>query len=376
MQKIRILHCGDFHFDTPFYGLTTGEAEKRKEDLRETFGRIVSIAKEEKMDILLISGDFFDSEKVTKTTLEYIIKKFGEIPQIRVFISPGNHDPYTYKSYYRLIQWPANVHIFSSKLEGIWIPELDTCVYGLGFSKNHEKKPLIEGFQPENPYCINIMVAHGEVVSREQSSDYNPISIENIEQSQLDYLALGHKHSFSGINKSGSTYWSYSGNPEGRGFDELGSKGIVLGEIGKGYCNLSFREVCKRRFYEQYIDVQGAATYEEIVERIQTQVVDPDRGRNLYKLILQGALSEGFVLHPAVIAEKLEDVFYFLKIVDDTEEYVDYDQLSDSFSLKGVFVRTMRERLSKAAGPEEKKRLELALKAGLRALRDGEVTLE
>jgi len=82
------------------------------------------------------------------------------------------------------------------------------------------------------------------------------------------------------------------------------------------------------------------------------------------------------VLHPAVIAEKLEDVFYFLKIVDDTEEYVDYDQLSDSFSLKGVFVRTMRERLSKAVGPEEKKRLELALKAGLRALRDGEVTLE
>ncbi|AOT69694.1 metallophosphoesterase family protein [Geosporobacter ferrireducens] len=376
MQKIKVLHCGDFHFDTPFFGLTTAEAEKRKEDLRETFGRIVSIAKEEAVDLLLISGDFFDSEKVMKTTLEYIIKKLEEIPQVRIFISPGNHDPYTYKSYYRLIQWPANVHIFTSKLEGVRIPELDTYVYGIGFSKNHEKKPLLEDLQLENPCCINIMVLHGDVVSGEQDSDYNPISIERIEKSQLDYLALGHRHSFSGINKTGSTYWSYSGNPEGRGFDELGAKGIVLGEISKDYCNLNFREICKRKYYEQVINIQGAATYEEIVEKINDQINDPDRRRNLYKLVLQGELSEGFVLHSAVIAEKLEDRFYFLKLVDDTEAYVDYGELSDSFSLKGVFVRTMQEKMSKAASLEEKKKLEFALKAGLRALRDGEVTLE
>lgn len=376
MQKIKILHCGDFHFDTPFFGLTAAEAEKRKEDLRETFGRIVSVAKEEETELLLISGDFFDSEKVMKTTLEYIIKKLEEIPQIRVFISPGNHDPYTYKSYYRLIPWPDNVHIFTSKLESVWIPELNTCVYGIGFSKNHEKKPLLEGFQPENPQCINIMVLHGEVVSGEQNSDYNPISIEHIEKSQLDYLALGHRHSFSGINKAGSTYWSYSGNPEGRGFDELGAKGIILGEMSKGACNLNFREICKRKYYEQVVNIQGVATYEEIVEKIDEQIMDRDRRRNLYKLILQGELSEGFVLHSAVIAEKLENCFYFLKIVDDTEDYVDYEALSDSFSLKGVFVRIMGEKIRKAASLEEKRRLEFALKAGLRALRDGEVTLE
>ncbi|MEW9123280.1 MAG: DNA repair exonuclease [Thermotaleaceae bacterium] len=376
MEKVKILHCGDFHFDTPFYGLSPGEAEKRKEDLRETFGRIIDLAKDTEIDLMFISGDFFDNEKVMKTTLVYIIKKLEEIPQIQVFISPGNHDPYTHKSYYHLIQWPENVHVFSSKMEGIAVPHLNTWVYGIGFSKHHEKKSLLENFTLENPSCINLMVVHGEVVSGEQESDYNPIPIETIEKSGLDYLALGHRHGFSGIQKSGNTYWSYCGNPEGRGFDELGAKGIVMGEIAKGYCHLHFHEICKRKLFEKIIDIQGAGTYEEIIEEIYAQVQDLSKEKNLYKLVLKGTLSEGFILHPDVIEEKLGDNFYYVKVVDETEEYLDIKELQDSFSLRGLFIRAMEEKIKKAANPEEKKRLELALKAGIRALRDGEVVFE
>ena len=99
MHTVKILHCGDLHFDTPFQGFTPIEAEKRKEDLRETFGRIIEIVKNREIPILLMSGDIFDNEGVTKMTMEYIGKKFKEIPDTRVFISPGNHDHYSTKSF-------------------------------------------------------------------------------------------------------------------------------------------------------------------------------------------------------------------------------------------------------------------------------------
>ena len=41
----------------------------------------------------------------------------------------------------------------------------------------------------------------------------------------MDYIALGHRHSFSGINIAGRTHFAYSGCPQGRGFDELDEKG-------------------------------------------------------------------------------------------------------------------------------------------------------
>ena len=55
-------------------------------------------------------------------------------------------------------------------------------------------------------------------------SGYGPISPGDIAASRLDYLALGHIHQASGLQREGSTYWAYPGCPEGRGFDELREK--------------------------------------------------------------------------------------------------------------------------------------------------------
>ncbi|MBB6214084.1 DNA repair exonuclease SbcCD nuclease subunit [Anaerosolibacter carboniphilus] len=376
MEKVKLLHCADFHFDTPFRELAGVEAEKRKEDLRETFGRVVQMVKEEQVDVLLISGDFFDNDRVMKTSLDHIMKKFEEISNVRVFISPGNHDPYTYKSYYHLVQWPKNVHIFDSNLKGIVIPELNLCVYGVGFSKSHEKQSLIQGFQVEDKNMLNIMVLHGEVVSEGQGSDYNPITEKMISDSGLDYLALGHKHGFSGIMRAGETFWAYSGNPEGRGFDEVGSKGILLGTLEKSRCDLVYREICKRKYMVVKVDIEGLDTYEEISEKIKEQIIDSERTQNLYKIILTGEVKEGFTIHPEVLREKLFSTFHNVKIVDETTLALDYEGLANEFSLRGIFIRNMMERLSQTQDEETKKRIKNALKLGIQALGTGEVNIE
>lgn len=368
MNKVKILHCADLHFDTPFAELSRNKSEGRKEDLRETFGKIIEIVKLEKVELLLVSGDLFDNTSVMQTTLDYIYKKFLEIPYTQIFLCPGNHDPYFQKSFYNTVKWPENVYVFDEKVNKISLPELNTCVYGIGFSNFHERKSLIENFLVHDEFYINIMVLHGNLVRKGETSVYNPITIEDIGRSKLDYLALGHTHKYTGIKRVGDTFFAYSGCPEGRGFDEVGEKGVLIGEIGKGYCNLRFQETSKRKYFVEKIDISGVQTYEEIIQKINEQIKDIDKNNNLYKIYLIGEIREGFVINIDLIEGKLKEDFYFVKVIDYTQIMLDYDALENDFSLKGIFIRNMREKIKQSFDEEEKRKLLKALKFGIRAL--------
>ena len=195
MKGVKSLHCADLHFDSPFRDSDSPYRERRKEDLRETFGAIIDKAVKEEVNIILMAGDLFDNATVMKTTVDYVIRKLKEIPDIRVFISPGNHDPYHGKSFYKIIPWPNNVHVFQDKLEKVHIESLNTVVYGIGFGDSYERQGLIECMESEidiEDNKINIMVMHGDVTS--SCSEYNPITLEHIGKSKMDYIALGHIH--------------------------------------------------------------------------------------------------------------------------------------------------------------------------------------
>lgn len=379
MEKIKILHCGDLHFDTPFSDLNRDFSEIRREDLRETFGRIVDIAKKQEVKILLITGDLFDNSSITKTTLDYIRKKLEDIKDIRVFISPGNHDPYNEKSFYSIVQWPENVHIFKNNLEEIIMEDLKLKIYGIGFSKAYERTSLLKNFKDKfsiDQDFINIMVLHGDIAQNNGYNDYNPITYEDIGESKMDYIALGHRHSFSGILKEKNTYYAYSGNPEGRGFDETGEKGIIMGYVSKNLVDLSFIPICKRKYAVKEVSITDCDTYEEIIREIMKSVEHDYRKVNLYKIILKGEIHSDFIINKSVIDEKLKGEFFYTKIIDDTQLKMDYDALSREFSLKGLYAKKMLEKIKESDDEEEKDKLINALKIGIRCLQDKEVLID
>lgn len=377
MNSVKILHCADLHFDTSFSGLISSEKqEERKEDLRETFGEIINIVKTENIPILLIAGDLFDNERVMRTTIDYLLHKFNEIEHTHVFISPGNHDPLNEKSYYNIIKWPSNVHIFTEKMCSIELTELNTCIFGIGFTKQLEKNSLLQNFECIDKDKINILLIHGDIVNNGQSSDYNPIYVENIEKSGMDYIALGHTHEYSKIQKSGSVFWSYSGSPEGRGFDETGAKGIIIGEITKGSCNLEFKEMCKRKCFVRRINISKATTYEEIVHAVNVQIDDKNKTTNLYKLILEGSICKGFTINLNLVKEKLKNYFYFVKLEDNTTYEIDYHSLEKEYSLKGIFIKKMRDKLNMITDENEAHIMNDAIKFGMQSLENGEVIIE
>ncbi|MCI6188375.1 MAG: DNA repair exonuclease [Clostridium sp.] len=375
MRRVKIVHTADLHFDTPFNEVDEKQRLINKEELKEVFKNIINFCKEKYVDILLLAGDIFDNLTLSRETIYFIENVFNDIKETRVFISPGNHDPYDNNSFYKLIKWPENVHIFKGSLEKVYIEELKTNVWGAAFNGKYVRKSILKGFS-QNDEEINIMVIHGELSSSEEGNEYNPITLSNIRESGMDYIALGHRHNFSGVLKEGSTFYSYSGCPQGRGFDETGDKGIVYGYIAKGVVELNFIKTCKRNYEEVYVDISNLFGYEEIREKILESIKEEDRKNNLYKIILKGEVSEKFHIEEKIVKSKLLNDFYFCKVIDKTSIALDIKELSKGYSVKSIFVRKLVKKLKEAKTEEEREVIKMALKMGISSLSEDEVNID
>lgn len=374
MKKIKVLHGADFHFDTPFKEVGQIQSNINKEELKEVFTKVINICNKEAVDILLLAGDIFDNYTVSRDTLYFIEKSLEMIPDTHIFISPGNHDPYSTNSFYKLINWPSNVHVFKNNIEKVEIENLGVCVWGAAFNDKYVRKSMLEDFVCDESK-INLMVIHGEISSSKEGNEYNPITLEEIGKSKLDYIALGHRHSFSGIKKEENTYYAYSGCPQGRGFDELGNKGVILGYISKGIVDLNFVKTCKRNYEEIRVNLSDAFTHEEAAELILNAVDEKKRKNNLYKIILEGEISKDFNIDENVLKERIKNEFYFCKIVDNTKIKLDFEEIAKGYSVKSIFANKLMKKYKEAKSEEEKEIITLALKLGISSLSDGQVDL-
>ena len=374
MKRIKIVHTGDLHFDTPFKDVGESQSRINKEELKEVFRNIIHFCKEKAVDILLLTGDIFDNFTLNRETLYFIEQSLKEILEVKVFISPGNHDPYGNKSFYKLINWPSNVYIFKGDLEKVYLENLDINVWGYGFREKYIRESALKNFS-EPSDKINLMVLHGEISSSNKGNEYNPITFDDIRNSGMDYIALGHRHNFSGINKEGQTFYAYSGCPQGRGFDELGDKGIIYGYVSKGTVDLEFVKTSKRNYIEEHIDISDSFGYEEVKKSIIDSINESDRKHNLYKIVLEGEISPDFSIDEELLRERLGLDFYYFKIVDKTRVKYNIEEITKGYSVKSLFVKKIMNLIDSAETEEDKEVLMMALKVGLSSLSEGQVNM-
>ncbi len=123
-MSVKIVHAADFHLDSAFGALSAEQARQRRRESRELLTRLCNYVNQNGVDLVLLAGDLFDSDTTYRETLEALSEALGAM-QARVFIAPGNHDPYSAKSPYATLAWPENVHVFTSKtVERVELPEL------------------------------------------------------------------------------------------------------------------------------------------------------------------------------------------------------------------------------------------------------------
>jgi len=370
-MPVRVLHCADIHLDTAFSYLSNTLKENRQEELREVFSNIIKIIKERQVQIFLIAGDFFDGENVTSNTLYFLKRKLSEIKDVHVFITPGNHDPYMLSNGHKDLETLDNVHIFKNEIEKIYIEELNVNVYGFGFMEKYSNKLMLRDFQIEDENSINIMVTHGDISS---DSVYNPITLEDIKNSKLDYLALGHIHKGTGLLKEGDSYWAYPGNPQGRSFNEVGEKGVLLLDITKGYCSCEFIKTSVRDYLIYDIDISDMGDYGEITDKIIKDIDNMEYDKNYYRIILKGKIEEGFKISIKSLFIKLQNHFHHIELVDETKYKIDIEKIKESKTLKALVITELFK--LKLEDQFEEEIIDLAVKYSLDALDNGQVNIE
>ena len=181
------------------------------------------------MNCFLISGDLYEHQYVKKSTIEYINQLFKEIPNTRIFISPGNHDPYLKNSYYNKFLWSENVKIFTSKIEKVELEDVN--IYGFGFDNFYCRDVDIESIELNNKNKFNFLVIHGTLDGANlDDREYNSMSKKMLKEKGFDYVALGHIHKLD-YNQEENQNIVYPGSTVSLGFDELGKHGMIVGNI-------------------------------------------------------------------------------------------------------------------------------------------------
>ena len=359
-MSVKIVHAADFHLDSAFGALSAEQARQRRRESRELLTRLSNYVNQNGVDLVLLAGDLFDSDTTYRETLEALSEALGAM-QARVFIAPGNHDPYSAKSPYATLPWPENVHVFTSKtVERVELPELGCAVYGAAFTAPVQDESLLAGFRALEDDFIHLMVLHGDISATE--SRYDPLTKEQIKESGIDYLALGHTHQFGGFLREGQTTYAYSGCPEGRGFDELGEKGILTGTVERGKAELSFVPFARRRYEILNVDVTGRSAEDALRAALPDATV-----RDIYRIIFTGETDErGLDLKS--IEEQFAPDFFHLELRDETRIGEDVWARAQEDSLRGLFLRELRTKFDVASSDDERAKISLAARFGLAAL--------
>lgn len=241
---MKILHSADWHLDSPLSGHSGENASFLRGELLKIPEKVAKLCRAENCDLVLLSGDLFDGS-YTRQSLT-LVRTALENMKVPVFISPGNHDFCGPDSPYLREEWPKNVHIFKkAQMESVSVPELDCRVYGAGY-ESMDCPGLIKDLRAGGEERWHIGVLHGEVSA---ASSYCPMTRDQVRQTGLHYLALGHIHK-GGSLRSGDTLCAWPGCPMGRGFDELGTKGVIIAQLGEGV-KASFVPLDTPRFYDE-----------------------------------------------------------------------------------------------------------------------------
>ena len=358
---LHILHAADLHLDAPFTALDAQAAAQRRSEQRLLLDKLADTAIERGADLVLLAGDLLDSAQTYRETAQALAAALGRIPA-PVVIAPGNHDHYSPSSLYAASFWPENVHIF--RTEAVETLELPTVtVYGSAFTAPFRTTSPLLGFHAQSVDKPGVMVLHGDVDV--PGSRYCPIAKQEIAQSGLAYLALGHIHGCSGLRQEGDTCWAYPGCPEGRGFDELGAKGALWVTIGDdSSVTAEFLPLCRRKYEIIECDLTGKDPAAAITGALQSG--SPD---DICRVILTGEANR---LDLSTLRDKAAPYRMAVSFQDHTRVPQNLWEREGEDSLTGLFLREMRRRMDSAADKAEKATLDRAVRFGLAALENGE----
>lgn len=228
---MRILHTADVHLQD-------------LEDLRwQALKRIISICDERNVELLIISGDLFDSS-ANAEGLRPHIRELLSGGSFETVIIPGNHDHESFRPGFYFGRgvkvlnhpdWRRNLLNYGDlRLIGIPFQQLDAMEIARRLRELATHLP--EG-------RINMLLYHGELLDAffergefgpEETGRYMPVRLSSLAELPIDYVLAGHFHArFDAWRIGERGYFVYPGSPISITRRELGPRKVNLFEVGQ-----------------------------------------------------------------------------------------------------------------------------------------------
>lgn len=370
---MRVAAFGDLHLDSAFVSCGIKNSVARRELLRKVFLNIISEVKASKSDLLLISGDLFDTQAPTNESVKLVSSELASL-EIPVFISPGNHDPYTQGGVFDLM--PSNVYVFrENKLESIILPTLNVCVDGFAYtSDTYEASPL-KDFKPAKDRIPHLLCAHTDMTV---SSKYAPITQTELKNTDYIFAALGHIHTKTDDIKAGNCLALYSGVMQGRAPDEVLSGSLNIVDIDTENRSVSSVDKVKVAIWDNLtyeISLDGVSSDSEAVKRITSELSINNIGElDLVRVELVGEYDCYYSPNPSFILSEIKKALdkddVTMKIY--ATPSIDKDTLMSDPSVIGVLYRSLFEDQNIVDKYPEDIRLR-AFKLSLKALKGDDI---
>ena len=322
---MKIIHCADLHLGSKIESKLMKISSDRKTEVRNSFSKLVDYAEKNEISIILLSGDVFDSDKPLKKDKEFFYNVIKENPNIDFIYLRGNHD--SYELYNENI---SNLKTFDNTWKCYKYG--DVCISGIEISKDNYAS--LYSTLNLNVNNVNIVMLHGQI---SESIGIDKIKLAKLRNKNIDYLALGHVHSYQKDKLDDRGIYAYSGCLEGRGFDETGSKGFIVLNIENKKIFPEFIKFCYRTINEIEINVSNYKTISEINKNIKNRL---DSKNDIYRIILLGDISYDLEINEYDIKSYLSD-YYFVDVKNKTQRKIDISKYQNDLSLKGEFVRSV-----------------------------------
>lgn len=273
---MKILHTADIHI------------REQDDDRWQAFSEIIALAKSEKVDVLAISGDLFDSDADANKLRPNFREFFSEV-HFQTVLIPGNHDA---NAYLQDIFLGDRVKIIRDHLTPIRINEV--TFWGFPF-QDMKSTEVLNHLQEMSAKIgkgeTHALLFHGELLDisgvwenygAEGQRRYLPVKLESFKSMKWDYVLAGHFHAHFDVHLiDESRYFVYPGSPVSVTRKELGPRKINLFEIGKP----PHPRELKTAYFESLEIILDPFEAIDINQSIQKQLKNfPDHARLLVKI--------------------------------------------------------------------------------------------
>lgn len=175
-------------------GAPSGKPDRGYAQTWDEFYRILDIADQERVDLIIISGNLF-SRRPLRSELDELNDRFRKLKTARVAAIAGARDYISSGSPYKAYEWSNNVSFFrKDHLSYMYLEDINTIVYGMSYADPDMNKPVYDRLVPLTHFadgksvpsdCRHILIAFGG------DGKHIPIDLARLRSANFDYAAIG-----------------------------------------------------------------------------------------------------------------------------------------------------------------------------------------